>query len=90
MGQTRSLLLHAVTLLPVSRYSPRMRFTLWNPQGRTCGLCWPWEQAVMMERVVGIVVADLGLDSEKNIMLLCERLCIFFSPRNDQGLWWPV
>merc|ERR1719413_339295 len=32
MGQTRSLLLHAVTLLPVSRYSPRMRFTSWNPQ----------------------------------------------------------
>jgi len=32
----------------------------------------------MMERVVGMVVADLGLDSEKNIMLLCERLCIFF------------
>merc|ERR1719401_2438089 len=72
MGQTRCLLLHAVTLLPVSRYSPRMRFTFGTHRRRTCGLCWPWEQAVMMETVVGMVVADLGLDSEKNIMLLCE------------------
>merc|ERR1719190_231390 len=91
MDQTRSLLLHAVALLPVLRHSPRMRFIFWNPQEASMWALMALGAALaaMMERVVGMVVADLGLDSEKNVMLPCERLCIFFSVEMIRGFGGP-